>query len=519
MPRYFYGLIFLLYFSACSENKKQELTESELPGSVLAVQHCSSCHLPVTPNLLPKSVWENAVLPSMGLRLGFHDGSGPPDSLFSDFKSRAEVEKANIFPLEPTIHPNDWNKIVAYFLENAPDSISPPIREVGINLELPHFKYKKSQFSITPPLCIMVKIIPENHEIAFSDGKKDVSSLVLLDANLQLKHKLFVDRTPIDYQIINDTAYMTSVGKKVFPSDEALGMVEQLYSTKPDAAPDRSNVLLNKLQRPVNTTYADLNEDGMTDIVACEYGYHLGKLVWYENLGRNNYTMHYLSKEPGASIAKVVDVDGDGSLDIVALMAQGKEGIYLYKNSPAGFLRGEPLLTFSPLAGSTYFDLVDFNDDGHLDIIYTSGDNADLTHILKSYHGIYIYLNDGNFQFEKMYFYQMNGAYKALARDFDLDGDLDIAAISFFPDYARYPEEAFVYLQNSGFMDFEAFSFPEVSDGRWIVMDAKDLDGDGDDDIALGSFVSFQPEGDTTGLFEKWVKEGPSVVLLENTIR
>ena len=504
---------------ACSTENKEEIKESKLPGGALAAQYCSRCHLPVTPNLLPRSVWKDKVLPMMGFRLGIHDGSAPPDSLFEQGKTRLLVEKANIYPMKPVINHKDWEKIVQYFLDNAPDSIPPPVKKVSIKPNLPHFTYHKSKFSIKPSLCIMVKIIPQRHELVFSDGKKDVSSLVVLDSKLEKKYKLFVDRTPIDFQWINDTIYMTSVGKKVFPSDEAMGMVEKVYSTKPGEKPNRSTVLFNKLQRPVQTTFADLNGDGRTDILVCEFGYLLGKLAWYENLGHDQYKIHYLSREPGASIARVKDVDGDGRPDIIALMAQAKEGIYLFKNSPAGFLKGEPLLRFSPLAGSTYFDLVDFNNDGNLDIIYTSGDNGDLTHILKNYHGIYIYLNDGHWQFKKAWFYQMNGAYKAVARDFDLDGDLDIAAISYFPDYARHPEEAFVYLENKGDLDFVPYSFPQVNDGRWIVMDANDIDGDGDIDLALGSFVSFKPEGDTTGIYERWVKESPSVVLLENTIR
>ncbi|HUH46437.1 MAG TPA: FG-GAP-like repeat-containing protein, partial [Arenibacter sp.] len=147
------------------------------------------------------------------------------------------------------------------------------------------------------------------------------------------------------------------------------------------------------------------------------------------------------------------------------------------------------------------------------------GDNADKTPFLKDYHGIYIFLNDGNLNFKQAYFYHLNGAYKAMARDFDLDGDLDIASISFFPDYYSHPEESFVYLENKGDLVFEDFSFPEASNGRWIVMDVGDLDGDGDEDIALGSFVYFIPKGDTTGLGKKWLSSSPSVIVLENTIK
>jgi hypothetical protein len=164
-------------------------------------------------------------------------------------------------------------------------------------------------------------------------------------------------------------------------------------------------------------------------------------------------------------------------------------------------------------------ELVDFNDDGFDDILYVCGDNADKTPLLKDYHGIYIFLNDGNLNFGQSYFYHLNGAYKAMPRDYDLDGDLDIAAISFFPDYVGSPEESFVYLENKGNLNFEDYSFPESINGRWIVMDAEDMDADGDIDLALGSFVYFLPLGDTTGLGQKWLSQGPSIVVLENTTR
>ncbi len=106
-----------------------------------------------------------------------------------------------------------------------------------------------------------------------------------------------------------------------------------------------------------------------------------------------------------------------------------------------------------------------------------------------------------------------------MVRDYDLDGDLDIAAISFFPDYLRYPEESFIYLENKGKLQFADYSFPEAAKGRWAVMDAGDMDADGDIDLVLGSFVYLLPQGDTTGLGKKWLSTGPSVIVLENTIR
>ena len=74
----------------------------------------------------------------------------------------------------------------------------------------------------------------------------------------------------------------------------------------------------------------------------------------------------------------------------------------------------------------------------------------------------------------------------------DGDGDMDMLAIAYFPDYAKSKEESLVYLENQGDLKFKASTFPEVNiAGRWLVMDKGDLDGDGDTDVVLGAFNQF----------------------------
>ncbi|RZJ20496.1 MAG: VCBS repeat-containing protein, partial [Acinetobacter sp.] len=127
------------------------------------------------------------------------------------------------------------------------------------------------------------------------------------------------------------------------------------------------------------------------------------------------------------------------------------------------------------------------NRDGYPDIVYTCGDNADYTPILKPYHGVYIFLNDGKNNFNQKYFYPINGCYKALVRDFDKDGDLDIAAISFFPSSLQ-PEEAFTFLKNNGGYGFSPYKLPiNTPFEKGITMDVADLDRDGRLDILLGN--------------------------------
>lgn len=109
----------------------------------------------------------------------------------------------------------------------------------------------------------------------------------------------------------------------------------------------------------------------------------------------------------------------------------------------------------------------------------------------------------------------MDGAYCALARDFDADGDMNIAAISFFPDFQLHPKSAFVYLENTGAADgFKACAFPQVNSGRRIVMEAGDVDLDGDLDLLLGS-LAFEIVL-SNPLLQQWIKNGIPFVALEN---
>ncbi len=492
---------------------------SNLNGKALAHVHCSSCHAFVKPESLPTASWRDDVLPAMGNRLGIYNGSHQPDSIFGSPRNRPIVEQAGIFPEEPLLSKTDWMKLVEYYIENSPDSITPPKRGKSIQKGLKGFKYKAAQYSNRPPLTSMVKILSENKGLVFSDSKPRRNRLTFLTPDLEKDSDLPFANAPIDYYEKGDTVYLTTIGRNVFPNDLADGALQKLVFDKKGGPILPRTTVISGLQRPVHMAFGDLNKDGLEDIVACEFGDLTGKLAWFENLGNGSYRRKILKEKPGAIAAIIKDCNKDGLSDIVVLMAQGDEGVFYFENAGNGQFMEKRLLSFSPLNGSQYLELADFNNDGHDDILYVCGDNADKTPILKNYHGIFIYLNDGNFNFRQKYFYHMNGAYKAMANDYDLDGDLDIAAISFFPDYLDRPEESFVFLENDGNLKFEDYTFPQSSQGRWIVMDTGDIDLDGDIDIALGSFVYFLAKGDTTGLSKKWLSESPSVIVLENTIR
>ncbi len=512
----FFG--FMLSCVAKNEERKNTLIEvapTGFSGKELAKIHCSSCHAFVSPNLLSKTIWEEDVLPAMGYRLGIYKGSSQPDNNFGPPENRVNIEKAHIFPEKPVLAKADWEKIVAFYTKNAPDSDAIPLHEQAVTIGLKHFKYKEPAFANRPPFTVLVKILPNNRGLVYADGKNRNNVLTFLNSKFEHQRTVSFENTPVHYREKSGMVFLTTIGRNLSPNDLKHGAVQKINFNKKDNVMS----LISNLQRPVSMEYGDLNNDGFEDIVACEFGNLTGKLVLYTNNGNDTYEAKTLKNRPGAIKAIIKDSNGDGYKDIFVLMAQGDEGIFYYENQGNGSFKEKRVLSFLPLYGSQYMELADFDNDGFDDIMYISGDNADKTPILKKYHGVYIFLNDGKFNFKQAYFFHQNGAYKAIPRDYDQDGDLDIASISYFPDYLSNAKESFVYLENKGKLTFKASTFPAASKGRWMVMDAEDMDGDGDIDIALGSNVQFFAQSDTTGLSKKWLTESPSVIVLENTLK
>jgi hypothetical protein len=505
------GFFFYL-LSSCHEigkNSHPGISDASIEkGKKLASLYCTSCHLLPDPGQLDKKSWEKGVLPAMGPRLGIFGylDQNYPSSRYDGFVSRS------FYPSKPVLEPEEWKNILDYYISMAPDSLEGQKRNASLRTGLKLFTVAIPNSRYENPVTGFAAIdtsLPE-HRIVITDVSKKAlyrfnSDLRLIDSISTKTQVVGIDFQPHEMTLCNIGILNPNNGK--------YGTAEHIRIDGQGKMHLDSPALFNDLARPVQITSVDFNQDGKKDFLVCEFGNLNGALCWMENQGDGKFRRHLLRPSPGAIKAWVQDYNHDGLPDIWVLFAQGDEGIFLFTNKGGGRFEQQEVLRFPPMYGSSYFELADFNRDGFPDIVYTCGDNADYSRVLKPYHGVYIFINDGKNHFKQQYFFPINGCYKAVARDFDGDGDLDIAAISFFADYARQPEEGFVYLENKGNLEFQPYTVPETQQGRWLTMDVADLDGDGRPDIILGNF-SIAPAMIKSKY--NW-KQGPPFIVLKNT--
>jgi hypothetical protein len=339
----------------------------------------------------------------------------------------------------------------------------------------------------------------------------------------------FVAELDRDFEMTNFTKLMNPVVRTIrLPAEDRLlfldiGLIDPkdlalgaLVMTDLKSFSQRS-LVFEELIRPVDFAHIVLDGDGLEDVIVSEFGHLVGNLSWFRNTG-TTYEKIILKRGAGALEIEVLDTDDDGDKDLLVQYAHGDEGLKLFRNHGSGHFEEETLLKLHPLFGSTDFDLVDFDGDGDLDIVYCNGDNSDRSQINKPYHGIRIFENDGTFSFTEAYFYPMYGAYQVAASDYDLDGDRDLFAISFYPNFDAASSNSLVYLENMGSYHFKPSGFALAERGRWMVMDLGDLDQDGDDDIVVGSFA-LGPGAVPGPLMLNWRKSSDHLLYLENLTR
>lgn len=480
-------LITLLLGSCVPEKPRKEV--------VLYQQYCGSCHLPPKIEELPKDIWKNSVLPDMASRMEIEEMYQDPNEVRTGFRPKIKLQ--------------DWVLLESYIVQMAPEHL-----ETNKAMELEFLEsFEPRTMALDNQnggLITYLESAKDGTELFFGDIS---GNLRFYDFKNESVEQLYSGKTPITWYNRKDSLEVITEVGILDPSELERGklIVKKMEDTLS---------LDNKFHRPVHTLLEDLNGNGKNELVTSEFGNETGRLSLLIQNTPNLYEKQVLLNQPGCIRTLTKDMDKDGKLDLITITSQGNESItILYQTENLKF-RAEKVLEFSPVYGSSWFELVDYNGDGYDDIITVNGDNADKSFVHKPYHGMRIHLNDGANNFSEAYFYPLYGATRLLARDFDQDGDMDFGLISSFPDYENTPELSFVYLENKDSENFE-FSAKRLKDpnaSRWFLMDAMDVDQDGDEDIVLSSFTHvFTPVPDP--LAKQWAASNIDLLILENKLR
>ncbi|MBL4891137.1 MAG: VCBS repeat-containing protein [Rhizobiaceae bacterium] len=487
------SLLFLLWGSAVYAQD----------GEALAKTWCSSCHLFPEPQLLDKTTWADKVLPDMGARLGlktFRDGTYRPNSKVPD----------GVYATEPLMEMAVWEQIKSWYESNAPDELALPRWQFRTRLE---------QFGIEVPereehdfpAATAILIDGASNRLLVGDAHE--TDLKIYGKNLDLLNEIRSGGIISRILPLPSGGYLaTAIGGTISPTEDRHGLLVEIATDKVPAI----NRLVRGLRRPVDMAFGDFNKDEKTDYVIAGFGTHFGKLTLHLSQGDGRLGETVLLDDAGAISVKVV---GD---DLLVLMTQGDERIIRLENFASDqSITAETIIRFPPSQGSSSMSVLDFNSDGIMDLLYTAGDNADISPVYKPYHGIYLFTGQKDNTFRQELFFHLDGAYGAVAEDFDQDGDMDIAVISYFPNIGQgLDETGFVYLQNND-GDFAPKYIEGIGKlGRFVAISAGDIDGDGDADIALAN-LAFGPPGPmeiSPELQGQWY-DGTGMVLLRNQLR
>ncbi len=502
-------MIFCILFISCQsslQKQDEELINEGLTGENLAVAYCGTCHSFPEPNLLGRSQWETGVLPAMSARLGIGE-RGKLTYSQMEFEEIKRIVQAGIFPSKAKLDSTSWNKLCQYYLSHAPDSLNySPI--VQYDSASP-FNYQV--FYQTPGTSSMTTLLHWDPVERFLWTSNE-HMMRRFTANGSIVDSLALDHPLVDVIPGPKHHILLSIGI-IHPQDRQLGWIGRW---NPEKGLEK---IQQGLARPVQLAPITFNLQKDTSWILAEYGNYLGKLSVLPQISANKELWTTLSNLSGAIDLEVIDMNKDNIPDIVCLMAQGNEAINIFYGTQDGSFSSVTVLNFPPVYGSNSVDVIDYDNDGDFDIVYTNGDNADYSPVLKPYHGIRLFENLGNHHFSEQWFVHIPGISKVIVKDFDLDGDLDFVANAFFPNYQSHTSSGFIFLENTSETN-DTFTYnyhiiPQCSQGRWMVMESGDPDSDGDTDIWLGSFT-FAPTPVPPLLQRSWYKSGINIAYLEN---
>ena len=470
----------------------------------LIQQRCSICHQVPSPAILPKASWPPVIQIMANIA---HKRAG-----------RTIISKEEV------------GDITAYYYGSSPASL--PLLPIHKDTKSPITFSTSGLGEQSPmPMVLNIKSVDlfndgENQFLVCDGGRNEVQ--LLQKAGGEWKSEHLVDapvpvRTEaVDFDGDGDKDVIVAALGDFPPSEKLAGQVILLRQTKDRKF--KKEIILKDVGRVADARAADLDGDGDLDVaVAIFGGGAVGEIIWLEHTKDGKYVKHLLLNVSGALNASPIDLNRDGRVDLVSLVAQEHEMIVGFINNGGGKFSSVTLARAPhPMYGSTGLTVVDLDKDGDDDIVFTNGDAHDTQMDPKPYHGVQWLENKGNLKFGFHNIARFYGAASAAIGDLDSDGDNDIVVGSWLNYWDDDRRQSLIWFENDGRQNFKRHNILAEPPGI-VSVELKDVAGDKGLDIIAGvlridmlvGLISEGPEITAKSIKEKDALS-PQTLLLEN---